>query len=1014
MEYKDTHLTALQRERARVILLLDSATTHKKAFAGCGDGGLVKDDIYVCWVGEGATWLIQPLKTTVKNSKLTDQHYWLNRVKIARHAALEFNHGWSFVEEFTRCGFSVYGRVHKSRLHFKLRSFLEERGWDGGNKRPAERTPASPQKQPSPAKDKLILREEIQLTTGEQRATDATYDKSKTGVAAQSEGQDKLFKKKSLIGEPATQLGGVDADLPQHAQKQLEETGAFQDFYAFPWAVVRANMLSGTPLPLKGSGYASYLVTWASPKKKDDADAAAGKEKKKLKPGETAAVFACPTSITDKVWLERVWEACQFHDVSLKKSVARRERPKGREHLHAAATSGNSNFRFRYGRIATMLRLKYNMFTNWCSVSWPAAVNYISCGSSRKWQFDFVGEPLIHYAASEQLETIEEICLGANLCNISSEPFTFPEFRQLVEDKKVTRLDQLHRATKSCPRLDKFVNGNGGQPDLPRKRLNSALQSIKMRDSTPVTLIDKLLGAVSRTCVCGGRQVAAVKKWSLTIRWSDRCKRSEDAVGIQAIHWALTGRQGGNTLVFYGRTGTGKTWWMNMIKACLDALFFGPTSGDKSYPWERLGLIFPLRLALLFDEWSKGGLSRWLTQGDDGWWKEWLNAQTARSINLGLPKNKEFDREEFDDPAPVAYVGTKPIRLKAGDDEFKTEKAARRENEQAARRELLAHCRKKVCKGPKKAIPVCGHCFAKYLVEVNQRHQIYCPETQTRLSTDVEKEPKKHSEEKKKKKPPKKSKCEGLGMNHDELANLRQMGLTAHQIAQIQAMREQPNAPAANVPIVASAPVVNAAANAAVEPVVNAPAANAAANVPIPAVGQHINVPVVPAGQPINPEEAELMRNEPWRGNVGEWEEKYLTCLSGEMYNDARTWGAITRDDRRTAFECKQGLVFNPNFLRELPLYGRYKHMLIYKCFETAEATITTFNLNRQRLAQYGIVFSLICVKQHRYGWNDKQDGLLGRVARNLGTTTAELKDIARQYTIPAWEGGNGDLSDLE
>ena len=60
-QYKDTHLTPTQRERARVILMLDSATTHKKAFAGCGDGGLVKDDIYVCWVGEGATYLIQPV-----------------------------------------------------------------------------------------------------------------------------------------------------------------------------------------------------------------------------------------------------------------------------------------------------------------------------------------------------------------------------------------------------------------------------------------------------------------------------------------------------------------------------------------------------------------------------------------------------------------------------------------------------------------------------------------------------------------------------------------------------------------------------------------------------------------------------------------------------------------------------------------------------------------------------------------------------------------------------------------
>lgn len=35
-------------------------------------------------------------------------------------------------QEFAKCGFSVYGRCHFSRLNYSLRGFLAERGYMGG------------------------------------------------------------------------------------------------------------------------------------------------------------------------------------------------------------------------------------------------------------------------------------------------------------------------------------------------------------------------------------------------------------------------------------------------------------------------------------------------------------------------------------------------------------------------------------------------------------------------------------------------------------------------------------------------------------------------------------------------------------------------------------------------------------------------------------------------------------------------------------------------------------------
>eukprot|EP00392_Amoebophrya_sp_AT5.2_P018201 g18681.t1 len=527
----------------------------------------------------------------------------------------------------------------------------------------------------------LPLREEINLTTGEQRACDNSYG-AKATVAPGSVGNDKV-KQKTVDGEATTVLGNVDVDLPVHAQNALAETGFFEDYVAFPWAVVRPGTAAGTPLPPKGSGFSAYLVTMAAPvdlnapdgggsSASSSSNAATKKSKKKGK-----EQYVCnPATITVEVFLERVWEGCSLHKVHLRKSVGRREVPKGHNHLHAAVSAGNTNYRLRYGQIAKFLILKYGMYTNWTAVPYSSG---------------------------------------------------------------------LHRATKGNPRLDRFLNGDGKNRTLARTRLACALESINLRKDVAETLLGQLLAAADeQVCVCGGRQLQATRDWSAKIKWSDRCKRSPNAAGIQVIHWAISGRGAGNTLVFYGPTGGGKTWILEMLKACLGDRFFAIPGGEQSYPFEQLGNIYPEKLAFCLDELSIRRLAKWLGGGSsEGWWKLWLSTQTDSRFTIALPKNKECDRNVFAEPSPIVYSATAPVRLNVGDDEFKEEYAVERENDQQRRRELRAYCGVKVCRGNKLKITPCGKCFSQYIREVNDAEGIWCTDTNTRLKTDIELEPSK-------------------------------------------------------------------------------------------------------------------------------------------------------------------------------------------------------------------------------------------------------------------------------
>eukprot|EP00392_Amoebophrya_sp_AT5.2_P019513 g20374.t1 len=574
---------------------------------------------------------------------------------------------------------------------------------------------------------------EEELPNGDRRAKDLSYD-PKAKVKPQSAAlKKKTIGKKGDGGEAAHALGQPDADLDDEARAQLNETGFWEDLICLPWAVVKRGCRTGTEMKKHGSGFASYLVTFAAPDAKKRPD------------------LLQPSQVDLKKFLDTIWAVHKEHDAHLKKAVARRERSGEdgtHEHLHAAITAGSTQYRYRYGAVAKELYELYRLALNFSHVPFNSAVGYLSRGSSRKYQFNFIDEPLLRFHRDEEVQTIEEMVLGHNNCNTEEqEAYEFHEFRALIEQKKIEDLQGLHRLTVGDKRLDAYVNGNGTRPDLPGQLLRSALNSLACRNMPQeVIFITELLEADARktACMCGGKQTPAVKAWSRGLRWSDRTLSGELVAGGMILHWAINGRIGG-ALCFTGTGGTGKTWILHMVRATLrggNGRSFDMASNDGSYSFEQLGAAMPETLCFLLDEMNLQRLGALFTNGRPGYWKHWLSFQTADVMKLQLAKNRHHDREEFDQPAPVMYSGTWPLRMELGADAgFDSEEKAQAENAQQRRREVQALCPNKVDPGPGKRIPPCGKCFSQYLNECNNHYKIWCRDTGTRLSDGLPKEP---------------------------------------------------------------------------------------------------------------------------------------------------------------------------------------------------------------------------------------------------------------------------------
>ena len=73
---------------------------------------------------------------------------------------------------------------------------------------------------------------------------------------------------------------------------------------------------------------------------------------------------------------------------------------------------------------------------------------------------------------------------------------TFPEFREIIEQKNLTTITACHKYSEQDYRFDVFLNGDGSCPFRAPNKLKSALNSINYRAvKDDVSLIGELLGA---------------------------------------------------------------------------------------------------------------------------------------------------------------------------------------------------------------------------------------------------------------------------------------------------------------------------------------------------------------------------------------------------------------------------------------------------------------------------------------------------------------------------------------
>jgi hypothetical protein len=533
------------------------------------------------------------------------------------------------------------------------------------------------------------------LADGSTLAVDQSYSSTADGkraVKPQSLGADK-----GKAGEATT---GHDVDLSAKQRAQLAEKGILDDLVCTPWAIIRPAEIGGSFLNEKESGFSCYIVTLAKPTKKN------------------SGRILCPTKITTEEFMGKLRLGHMAYGVSLQKMCARRERPRDHEHLHCVVSAGDARQRYRWKRIAEYCRATWFMFLNFTTINWASGVLYLSQGSSRKYEWEFVEEPMLWFAPGVEEQSIEEICHGSGHSDVKVKKMDFIEFREFIEQNNVKDIAELHRCTRDNPKLDRFVN------DVKQSvaaKWSQAQSSIQMRNSRPTTLLKEFLRASTKyECVCGQRTVQALRDWSKGIDWPGAkikgkpVAKGEFAAGFMIMRWGKLGRVPGNTLCFVGPTGTGKSWIISLMKAALDfKMFYAAPKGKTNFPFEALGWLLPLLLAFLLDEFSTERMLSWL--GERGWWKLWLDLQTDPVFVPSLPKNEKYERTHFSEPAPIVYSATYPIRLRVGDDGFTDYAKVCSENEQQSRRETQGVCSVCVDRGLDENLPTCAKCFGDYL-----------------------------------------------------------------------------------------------------------------------------------------------------------------------------------------------------------------------------------------------------------------------------------------------------------
>ncbi|CAD7976583.1 unnamed protein product [Amoebophrya sp. A25] len=485
---------------------------------------------------------------------------------------------------------------------------------------------------------------------------------------------------------------------------------------AFPWGAWNTIALpSGPEKTAGGHGYPTYMVTFSFP---------TSSMIKKF------PNIAKPTDFTDEEWNQLVVDGHRINGVELKIVGIRREKgKKGKHiHLHAIVTAGNSRKRRNWKKTAIWLAEVKKVFTHYSSIGLAAGIHYLYYSSSRKHSAEFIGGMLMWYGSGVPHVPPQELADGS-ADSFAKTQMDFLEFRELIEQEDIIDILECQARTKENARLDQYLNNRAHDPSAIFKK---ALRSIAMRNFLPKPLYEVARNyhkSRRAACICEGRFRKAFRQFSKTVQIvGDEHKHlqgAENCISVILIVWMIRGRIRGNTLVFYGQEGTGKSWTMEAFKDILKEEFYEAPQPAGSYALQRLGMLLPPTRCFLLDELSRDGLTKLF--GDKGYWKQFLQVQTTRLLRPAFPKNSTPDREIFDDPAPFWYTATRLVRLQCGDDGFDLEEHVVNENKQQQDRETGVRTTKKLHIAGSSAIPGCGYCLSQELDETGDDDDICWP-----------------------------------------------------------------------------------------------------------------------------------------------------------------------------------------------------------------------------------------------------------------------------------------------
>eukprot|EP00392_Amoebophrya_sp_AT5.2_P018206 g18692.t1 len=162
-----------------------------------------------------------------------------------------------------------------------------------------------------------------------------------------------------------------------------------------------------------------------------------------------------------------------------------------------------------------------------------------------------------------------------------------------------------------------------------------------------------------------------------------------------------------------------------------------------------------------------------------------------------------------------------------------------------------------------------------------------------------------------------------------------------------------------------------------------------------------------------DPGEENLIETHPWRGNVNNWQDDYKEhFIMPELFNEMRTAGLITANERQAAGRLQMEFRANERALLEAAEYGKYKHFLIHRKYDLYIEFRRDFQLANVR-QNHTIMWSYVCCVMNRFDWTEKQERLLVQVCNRVHVDINELRARTHAALIPEWNEGDRDLSPI-